>query len=454
MKKLHFLKSAVLAIAALGMTQAALAAGPVWVSAWKADPSGSTGEIPAGTQTLREIISPRVSGNTVRLRLTNRQGMMPVTFSQVYIGTQKDGATLVPGSNVPLTFNGGSSISLLPGQDAVSDPIAYNVTKFTRLAISMQSFGAQGIPMQSSTHSVSRETNYFSLVPTFNGGGADKESGAGYQPFTLTGGVTFQASWHYINSLDIQTLDPQPRVVVAFGDSITDGLTVNPNTDNTFIEDLTSLGAEQRYPDFLQRRLDGMGRSKMQAVVNAGIAGNRLTAGPFAPFFGPRGLDRLETDVIQVPGVTDVIVHMGVNDIAFDNDAQNTGNRTIAKTLIAGFQETITRLQAKNIRVLLGTIMPGRGAGFGAASPTVNGGAAHGTEITDSLRIEVNSWIRGPGAALSNGVIDFDACTRDPARPSYLNPQFDSGDHLHPNPAGFLAMANCVNLALFPNSSY
>ncbi len=442
---------AAMAIASLCLSSTSWAAAPQWVSTWKADPTGSTGAIPAGTQTLREIISPRRSGDVVRLRLTNRQGMFPVSLSQVWLGTQQSGAQLVPGSNKQLTFGGRTDISLLPGEDVVSDPIPYRVASFTKLAISMQANGYQGIPLLSSSHSVSRETNYFSTVPVVIGGGASKEGADGFQPFTLTAGVTFQASWHFIAGLDVQTMDPKPRTVVTFGDSITDGLTVNPATDNTFIENLANLGTDERYPDFLQRRLDAIPKYKPFAVVNAGIAGNRLTAGPYAPFFGPRGLDRLETDVLQVPGVTDVIVHMGINDIAFDESAQTIGSRAIAQTVIAGFKELITRLHARGIRVMLGTIMPAKGAGLGSASPAVNGGVAHGTDITDSLRIEVNQWILGPGKAMSEGVVDFDVCMRDPRNTSFLNPAYNSGDNLHPNAAGYSVMANCVDLArLFP----
>ncbi|MGY8905518.1 MAG: GDSL-type esterase/lipase family protein [Burkholderiales bacterium] len=444
-------KTAAIAFAAICLGNVGYAATPQWVSVWKADPTGSTGAIAPGTQTLREIISPRRAGDTVRLRLTNREGTLPVSLSEVWIGTQQSGAQLVAGSNRQLSFGGQRGVYLAPGQDIVSDPLPYRVLPFTKLAISMQTSGVLGMPALSSSHSVSRETNYYSVALPVFGEGAGKESGAGFMPFTLTAGVTFQASWHYISGLDVLTTDPKPRVVVAFGDSITDGLTVNPATDNTFVENIANLGADERYPDFLQRRFAALPKYKSFNVVNAGIAGNRLTAGPFAPFFGPRGLSRMETDVIQVPGVTDVVAHFGINDIAFDQSAQLSSSRAIGQTLIAGYQEMITRLQARGIRVVLGTIMPAVGAGFGPASPTVNGGVAHGTEITESIRQEVNAWIRGPGKSLSDGVVDFDACMRDPNSTSRLNPAFNSGDNLHPTGVGYSVMAGCFDLAvLFP----
>jgi lysophospholipase L1-like esterase len=447
MKRHAKLKIALLSVAVLCLNTAAIAAVPKWVSAWKADPTGTTGAIPPGTQTLREIISPRGAGNTLRLRLTNREGTLPVSLSQVWIGTQQNGAQLVAGSNKQLTFGGRSDVYLAPGQDLYSDPLPYKVTSFSKLAISMQTAGVLGIPALSSSHSVSRETNYFSVALPLLGGGAGGDSGAGFQPFTLTAGATFQASWHFIAGLDVVSTDAKPRVVVAFGDSITDGLTVNPVTGNTFVENITNLGAEERYPDFLQRRFDSIPKYKSFSVVNAGIAGNRLTAGPFAPFFGPRGLDRMETDVIQVAGVTDVVAHFGINDIAFDLPAQLSGSRSIGQTVIAGYSEMISRLHAKGIRVVLGTIMPGKGAGIGPASPTVNAGALHGTEITDIIRLEVNDWIRGYGKTLADGIVDFDACMRDPQKPSFLNPAYNSGDNLHPTGVGYSVMAGCFDLA-------
>lgn len=243
--------------------------------------------------------------------------------------------------------------------------------------------------------------------------------------------------------MDVETSSTTLRTIVTFGDSITDGLTVNPMSRNTFIENITNLGTDERYPDFLQRRLDAMAPG-MFAVVNAGIAGNRLTAGPFAPFFGTAGLERLDTDVIEVPGVTDVIVHMGINDIAFDGPTQSAQTTTIGDTVVAGLEETITRLQAKNLRVVLATVMPAYGANGGGGSMNT---AGHGSDISETVRQNVNTWIRGPGAAMADGLIDWAACMHDPNDVRVINPIYNSGDNLHPNAAGYAHMANCIDLA-------
>lgn len=487
MSKCAFLKSLGVAFAAASICWTpAYAQSPQWLSAWAADPAGTTGIIIPLTQSIRDVISPRRTGNTVRLHLTNRQGVLPVTFSQVFIGTQQSGAQLVAGSNKAFTFGGQSAVTLQPGQDVVSDPLAFSVTTFTKVAISMQNGDPLlGIPALSSTHSVSRETNYYALgVPPAVGGllggllgsapptASSSASGAGFLPFVLTAGVTFEASWEYIAGLDVTDATAgAKRTVVAFGDSISDGLIVNPVTDNTFIEDLANLGLEQRYEDYLQVRFNASPKYSTFNIVSGAIAGNRLTAGPFLPFFGPSGLSRLSTDVLAVPGVTDVILQLGINDIAFDLPAQISQAHDIGTSLEQAYASVISQLHAKGIRVILTTITPARGAGLGMFSPavnallpqltalglgnlippTVNGGALHGTVITDVIRKEVNAWIQTTGASLADGVVDFASCVADPTNTSFINPAFNSGDNLHPNAAGYQALANCINLAaVFP----
>ena len=311
------------------------------------------------------------------------------------------------------------------------------------------------IPAASETHSVSREINYFSLTGT-----AAATTGLLYQPFELTEGALFQASWHYINELDVYSTEAAPHVVVAFGDSITDGLQVNSTAENTFVEEIKNLGLEQRFEDYFQKKVIATPGYTQYSIVNAGIAGNRLTAGPFVPFFGPSGLDRLAADDINVPGVTDSIIALGINDIAFDVPAQTTGDPTIVTTIETDLTTLITQLHAHGIRAILTTILPALGAEASQFAPVlqtvpglptpVNGGALHGTVISNTLRKQVNTWITtGPGHQMADAVIDFSTCmqTPPPGNPDILNPIYDSGDHLHPNSAGYLHMSDCTSVA-------
>ncbi len=445
----------VLCIAALLPMQSA---GAATTTSWMAARAGVTGIIPPGTQTLREVISPRRAGSELKLTLSNADGVLPVTFSEVWIGQQLEGAALVSGSNKQLKFNGEPSVTLAPGEEVTSDLMPFSVEPFEKLVISMQS-GPTGFPPAAPSHPVSRELNYFALASTTN---AAEESASGFQPFTLTQGATFQASWHYISRLDINGGGPGFRTVVTFGDSIFDGLTVNPLVGSTFVEDITTLGADERFSDFLQKRFRATSGYGQFSVVNAGIAGNRLTAGPFAPFFGPSGLSRLEKDVIQIPGVTDAIIHLGVNDIAFDIPAQTLTSDVIVDMIIDGLKELIERLQAERIRAILGTVMPALGANASAAAPIleavgdftgVNLGVLHGSGMTETLRAKVNEWILTEGATLADGVIDFASCTADREDTRKIKPAFNSGDNLHPNADGFSAMADCVDLrSTFPTN--
>ncbi len=63
------------------------------------------------------------------------------------------------------------------------------------------------------------------------------------------------------------------------------------------------------------------------------------------------------------------------------------------------------------------------------------------------MREALNSWIRSGGAF--DAVADFETATADPTNPKRLRPEFDPGDHLHPNDAGYRAMAGAIDLSIF-----
>ena len=119
----------------------------------------------------------------------------------------------------------------------------------------------------------------------------------------------------------------------------------------------------------------------------------------------------------------------------------------------------ITQLHSHRIRAVLTTILPALGAEASQFAPAtialqgvlpapVSGGALHGTAISDALRRQVNTWIlTGPGSKLADAVVDLSTCMENPANTSQLNPKYDSGDHLHPNAAGYSHMADCTPIA-------
>lgn len=347
-------------------------------------------------QTARMILTPHLGGTQIRVRLSNRFGTVPVSFGAASVGLRRGpGADLVAGSRRPLTFGGAGTVAVQAGEDVVSDPVTLRIKPSSDLAVSVFASGATG---PATEHAVGQQTSWF--TPPGSGDHTGEDAGAA---FTLP-----TKARYFVSGVDVR-VTAAVGAVVALGDSITDGFGGPPDGDD-------------RYPDLLARRLASPPAAGGRlSVVNAGISGNHvLTDGPLMA--GPSALDRLERDVVDVPGVSDVIVLEGVNDL---------GLNTPAGKVIDGLHQIVSRLHAAGLGVQLGTLLPFGGP---AASPA------------DAARQEVNRWIRGPSTG-ADGVIDFDAAVRDPADPQRMAAAFDSGDHLHPNAAGRRAMAAAVDLA-------
>jgi lysophospholipase L1-like esterase len=364
---------------------------PTWVGTWSADPSDAV-DLGIVDQTSRTMLTANLGGERVRVRLSNRFGAAPVTFAAASVALREGaGAGLVPGSRRALTFGGAATVTVATGADVVSDPVGLKVSPSSDLAVSLFARGATG---PATEHAVGQQTSFFTPP-----GSGDHTGDDGGGAFTLP-----TQARYFVSGVDVQKTEPV-GAVVALGDSITDGFGGPPD-------------GRDRYPDFLSRRLLAAGRRL--ASVNAGIGGNHvLSDGPAMD--GPSALHRLAVDVIDEPGVSDVIVLEGVNDIA----AQQS-----AAAVIAGLGQIVSRLHAAGLGVQLGTLLPFDGP---AGSPA------------EQEREQINKWIRGPSTG-ADGVIDFDAAVRDPTDLLRLAPAADSGDHLHPSAAGRRAMAQAVDL--------
>jgi lysophospholipase L1-like esterase len=380
-------------------------------------PSPDTG---ANDQTFRLIVRPDLWGQRFRLRFSNAFGTQPVTFDGVHLGVQATAGAVVRGTNRPVTFAGKKEITVEPGKTAYSDPVGLDFVRTApdaalsgrKLAASFHVVGKSG---KMTWHAKALQTSY---VGPPGGGAHGHEESDGALPFSTT-------AWYFLDAVEL--LAPADTVVVAaFGDSITDGTA-------------STLNGDDRYPDVLSRRLHAVYRGRI-AVVNAGIGGNQVVGPakytPAEPYAGgPASSERLERDVLSLAGVTHVIWMEGINDLA-----RNSGG---AAPVIAGLKDGVARLRAKKIKVIGGTLT----TAFGSAS------AIHGSPEVDKERREINDFIRAAGSF--DGVVDFDAATLDTASGG-LKPEYQPnstvggpGDKLHPNRAGYTAMANAVDPALF-----
>ena len=413
-----------------------------WVTSWAAAPqgpypSGNAVAQPdlsfafptpsANDQTFRLIVHPDLWSPATRVRFTNVFGAQPVTFDGVFIGLQKSGATIEPGTNTPVTFNGGGgSVTVQPGQSVWSDPVPLRFVRGggggqqygrdpqylagRRLAISFHTVGQTG-PM--TWHAKAVTTSYVSDPGAGSVGAAEDDAAL----------PTSTTSWYFVDALDMAApVDTQ--LVVALGDSITDGTS-------------STINGDDRWPDVLARRLhERYGRRVV--VVNEGIGGNQII-GPATysisdPFSGgPAAVQRVGRDVLSLSGVTAVIWLEGTNDVTAG---------AAAPDIEAGMKAVVGLLRASlpGIRVVGGTIT----SEVGAAG---NGG----TPAAAAERQELNAFIRTSG--LFDAVADFDAVTVDP-QTGALRAKFvpntsvgGPGDYVHPNRAGYLAMGYAIDLA-------
>ena len=389
--------------------------GERWVGTWAAAmhaPSAGFGEeFPSqffefDKQTVRQIVRTSIGGDQVRVRLANTFGDVPLVIGAARLALRDSEERIDPASDRVLTFSGSPSITIPPGALVVSDPVALTVPALSELAVSIY-FPE---PTTSTTvHAFAFQTNYFSPVGDFTAEAA--------MPVETTA-----QSWVFLTGIDVTVTEPT-GVVVALGDSITDGAISTPDTN-------------QRWPDLLAERLVADADQPAMAVLNAGIGGNRVLNDPPEgfEFAGPNALARFDRDVLAQPGVTHLIVFEGINDIGLPAVAGDPAEFVSADELIAGLRQLAERAHEHGIVAFGATITPFEGSMVFS-------------EEGEAIRQAVNDWIRTGGAF--DAVIDFDAVVRDPGQPTRLLPAFDAGDLLHPNDAGFRAMAESIDLALF-----
>ncbi|MFB8757306.1 SGNH/GDSL hydrolase family protein [Streptomyces nigra] len=337
----------------------------------------------------RLVVHTSVGGTGVRVRLTNAFGDRPITFDSVRAGVREQGAELRRGSNRRLTFGGARTVAVPAGATVWSDPLPGPLPAATDLVVSLHSPDAAG---PATGHGMAMQTSYAA-----DGDHTAEESGAAWT--TPTG------SWLYLDAVSVRPR-PGTGAVAALGDSITDGWQ-------------SSSDLNRRWPDYLARRLHRMD-TPVQGVANEGISGNKV----LADGAGQSALNRLDRDVLSLPGVRTVFLFEGVNDI-------KAHSGVTAEDMIEGYRTIVARAHAAGKCVVGATVAPFKGWGEWDAA-------------AEAVRREVNAFVRDGG--LFDAVTDFDRVLRSPYDPERMLPTFDGGDHLHPNDKGMQAMADAVDL--------
>lgn len=388
-----------------------------WVASWAAAPQDylkapalpGIQTSPAGApppvidgQTLRLRVLPTLGGERVRVRFSNLFGKEPLRIVGASVARSTGPDAVSPATLQDLRFGGLASATIAPGEELWSDGARLGVEPGQAVAVSFQ------VEARTSFATV-HHLGSTSMVP----------GPAFMQPQWRN---ATPSSWnHIVTGLDVAS-PAAPRVVVAFGDSITQGLGAGEGQ-----------ALPSRYPDRLATRMrEQPGSAGSVAVINAGIAGNRL----LTDGVGPRGIERFRRDVLAQSGVTHAVILIGINDIGLSLPIAVQGLAPVfhppsAEQITAALQQLIEEAHAKGVKVLLGTITPFKGA-------------VSWSEEKEIRRQAVNRWIRGRQDV--DAVVDFDRALRNPADPAALDPLHDGGDHLHPGNAGYAAMADAIDV--------
>jgi lysophospholipase L1-like esterase len=370
-----------------------------WAGTWAAGQqlaeSGNNPPSPyLANNTLRQVVRATLGGSRIRVQFSNKYSSGPVTINSAHIAESTGGSSINTATDTALTFGGSPSVTINAGQEIYSDAADFNVAPLSNLAVSIYFGSASSTNVTG--HPGSRTDSYI------------KTGNAVSTNFTPDG---TKANWWILSRIDLW-LDDSYGCVVTLGDSITDGRGSTTNGNN-------------RWPDVFAARLAADPSTAKVGIINQGIGGNCVVSGGL----GPTATARFDHDVLGQPGVRWVIIFEGVNDIG--------GNQTAAN-IISAYQTFINKAHDANLLIYGVPITPFGGSSYDD-TPNHNHLAVRNT---------VNNWIRTSGQF--DAVIDFDPAVSDPADPNKIKAEYlYQNDYLHFNPAGYQAMANSIDLALF-----
>jgi lysophospholipase L1-like esterase len=383
----------------------------VWVATWGAsqqipEPQNALPPDDLRDTTVRQIFHLSLGGPALRVHVSNAFGTQPLHFTSVHIArpVSPSSAAIDPATDLPLTFSGGTDVTVPPGAEFVSDPLNVAVAALSDLAVT---FHLDAPPDRQTSHPGSRATSYFVL--------GDLVAAANLPD------AKHVDHWYQVSEIDVLAA-PIAESIVALGDSITDGHGATTNGND-------------RWTDVLAQRLQASPATRNIGVSNQGIGGNHL----LTDGLGPNALSRFDRDVLAPAGVRWVILFEGVNDLgglARNGEVTPAEHAALVKRVLSAYEQIVQRAHAHGLRVYGATITPYVGSDYYHPSP-----------LSEADRQFVNAWIRAAGHF--DAVIDFDSVVRDPQHPDHLLPAYDCGDHLHPSPAGYRAMGEAVPLTLF-----
>ncbi|MYV53627.1 SGNH/GDSL hydrolase family protein, partial [Streptomyces sp. SID3212] len=396
-----------------------------WTGTWAAAPGGPEPGAPHGYpgRSIRNIVHTSIGGTSVRITLSNRYGSRGLRIGHASVAlrgpgsgtggtgttsttgttgrtgavdaTDKTtagggGASALPGTMRRVTFAHAPAVTVPPGGQVVSDPVPLRVPPGGDLLVTVYTPTAGG-PV--TYHRNALQTSYLAR--------GDRTEDIGGRAYTLP-----TTSWRYLTAVDVLAADAR-GAVVAFGDSITDGVGSHPDTD-------------RRWPDHLAARL----RDRHIGVLNEGIGGNRLLGSGVERGKGASGVVRFRADVLDRAGVRAVVVDLGINDIL-------AGRERDPARIVGALEDLTAQAHARGLRVIGSTLTP-------------FGGYSGDTDAGEVVRQRVNEAIRAGG--VFDDVVDFDRALRDPYAPDRLYPAYDSGDHLHPSDEGYRVMGRALDL--------
>jgi lysophospholipase L1-like esterase len=385
-----------------------------WIGTWSASPQPDWGpdffvpvSIPRSLrdQSIRQVARVSLGGTQIRVEFSNEYGDQPLVIGAAHVAVAGADGAIDPATDRALTFGGSPSATVPPGAPIWSDPVDLEVPALGSLAVSLY---LPEVTPTTTWHNDGVQTAFI---------GAGDQTAAEKIAADLTTNSRIFLSGIMVDA------KPDTRAVVLFGDSITDGNNSTPNDNN-------------RWPDVLAERI--VETSADVAVLNEGISGARV----LRDRMGTNALARFERDVLSHPHADTVVVMMGINDIGWpDSPLVPAGEPApTPEEIIAGYEQLIERAHARGFKIIGATLTP--------FENTFEGGPLEDyyNPEKELKRQAVNEWIRNGGGF--DAVIDFDKAVADPAKPKHIQAAFDSGDHLHPNDAGYEAMANAVDLSL------